>query len=313
MNYYQPVYTLVTQKALADTLTERHGPYQRALTQLMELEVISDGNYRPDVQTVTHGQNPRDVKLADIHTCEILEMLDIMNGAEYSNHRQTIRHWFGNTVRQGTTEYALLNGQWYAREWESKKLGKPKHLLGTIYFRDYHIGQSDSCGLSILFNSGKKGRMLVNGGKMESRTKLTIAEQQKFIRNYANREKDASTSEKIRQHSLKIDNRLVTVRTENVNDTAAEILGYSRNVVFCGPTTLNDEQHSRRIGVAQLISFMHLIALMVRRNESPIEIIEADTRMMRPVYDNNPQNGHEVIAAKLAEFNYQMICARQKL
>ena len=307
MNYYQPTYTLVTQKPLVEFLTQRLGPYQMALTQMLELETISDGNYMEDVHEVTHGMEKDDVKNAMAHALKILDMLDVMNGTEAASFRSVIAEWFGATVFHKKIEYVMDRGQWYSRDWQAYTLPKAKNKMGTIYSRDFHIGQGETAGLSIAHNDGKTSKMLVHGGKMESHTKLIVSEQQKFIRNMSKHKDDASTAEKIRQRYLKIASRLKTVRTEHINNLVAEILEYTRLVILCGATTPNDLTHYQKIGMPEVIAHLELVAIMVRRDPKPIEIIHADTRMMRPYYDENPKNGHAVVAKQIASLNYSLL------
>jgi hypothetical protein len=313
MNYYQPTYTQVTQKALSNSLTEMFGPYQAALSHVMELEAISDGKYRDDVYIIGHLHADEDLKNAVKHANDILDLLNIENNYEFRANFEIIQKWFGNAVYTNKKEYVWIDMQWYLRQWHTVTLPKAKKTMGTIFSRDFHTGQSDSAGLSIMADDGKNIKALVNGGKMESRTKITVSEQQKFMRGMHGKLGDASTAEKYRQRIQNIRTRNRTVRTENVNDAAYEILGHARYVIFCGPTTINDKDFYQRIGVPELVDLLQLIAVMVRHDPKPVTVIEMDTRPFRYYYDTNPKHSHEVVAKAIANLCYTMNSQLEKL
>ena len=313
MNYSQPVYTLVTQKDSAFALTTTLGLYQSALAHALDLEAISDGAYRENLHEALDAMYMHEktvAKNAMQHAVVILDMLDIINATEYRRYRNLITQWFGNTVFIKGSEFVFHNGQWYSRRWENVKISKPKHKVAVFYARDFNIGQAETAGLSLAFIGGKT-QMLVHGGKMEKRTKLTLNEQQKFIRNLKGDARDAQNSEKIRAHTAVVDNRLKTVRTGHINDAAAEILGYSRTVVFCGPTTFNDAQHYRKIGVPELFEFMLLIEVMVRRQTDNVFISEYDTRLMQPIY-NDSRDGHAEVASQILRQTNGLMSLREE-
>lgn len=281
-----------------------------ALMQCLDLEVISDGKYADDVLEVMSMQNPDDVRAAVQHASEILDMLDIMNGTEYRLFRDTIFKWFAYAQKIGKKEYVTHGGQWFERAWEKVALKKAKNKLVTVYCRDFSESERNTCGLSVLLNDGKTSKPLTNGGKMEKRTKLTVSEQQKFIGGFKNRIRDADTSEKIRQRGMLIEMRHRTVRNEHVNDTAQEILGYSRKIFVCDATTFNDIQFYVRNGIHELMDLLKLIELMVRKNENPVSVEIVDTRNMRFYYE---QNRHETVAVAVARMNGQLIDMVEKL
>ena len=313
MNYAQPVYTLVTQKALSDSLTAIFGQYQSALSHVMELDAISDGKYRDDVYVIGHLHEPAHLKNAVKHANDILDLLNIENNYDFRANFEIIQKWFGNTVYTNKKEYVWIDLQWYLRQWHAVMLPKAKKKMGTIFSRNFHTGQADSAGLSVMSDDGKSIKALVNGGKMESRTKITVAEQQKFMRGMHNKLENTSAAEKYRQRIQNIRTRNRTIRTENVNETACEILGHAHYVIFCGPTTTNDKDFYQRIGVPELIDLLQLIAVTVRHDPKPVTIVEMDTRPFRYYYDTNPKHSHEVVAKAIANLCYTMNSQLEKL
>lgn len=301
MNYHQPVYTLVTQKALIPQLHQRFGPYHAALVQCLELECISEGAYAKDAHTVMEAFDKEIVKAATKHAVEILDMLDIMSYMEYLTHRVLIIEWFSLSQKIGKKEYVIRNGQWYERTWEKVTVGKPRNKLATVYYQE---GEPSQSGFSIMLNDAKSIKALKGADRMENRTKITISEQQKFVKALRQQVSDTEVCEKIRQRNMIVDSRNTTVRTPFVNEAVQEILGYSRNIFLCGPVHSNDHQYYVRVGWLEIVSFLKLVELMIRRGEDALRIYNVDTRNMRAYYD---EARNQSVAKTIALMNNVLI------
>lgn len=295
MNYCQPTYARASQKSVLTELTQRFGTYQIALSHALELEAISDGAYRKDATVIMHMHSAQDRKDSVQHAMTILDLLEIESASEFYEYRPTITAWFSNTIFHKNKEYVMCAGVWYERTWTMVKVKSPKHTHGIIYSKDFHVGQSEDAGLSLCLNDGNSTLPLKYGRAMERLTKRIKSEQTKFTRTIRLRGCDGASAEKLRKHSLKISEQYLRDRTVHINECAREILTATRFVVYCGPTTKNDERHYIAIGMAELVSFFELLVLMTRKSKTPITFIKYDTRMLRSTYDRN-KHGHEAIA-----------------
>ena len=307
MHYYQPAYTLVTNKSNATKLTASLSLYQAALWHALDLEVMSDGEYNSkgvgSEALWTHDENL--AANAIKHAIEILDFLDINTVYEYLTHKEMIRTWFSNSVRDNKREYVWLDQQWYVREWVAVKLKKPKHKMATVYQHDARAAVT-SPDVHVAFDDGKKVRPLVHSGKMAGRTKLSTSEQQKFMRGLRGRMDDANTVNRYREHSLKMQNRFRTERTVHVNDTVQEILSHSRYVVYCQPIGYNDNEYMNRIGMPEVVALLRLVALMTRRKDEPVVFVSVDTRPFRVYFDVETEQPRAFVANQIAGLYMQL-------
>lgn len=312
MNYYQPTYTRVSQAVFIEQLTQRLGPYQRALEHALELEVISDGDYRKNATLIMHAHTKQDREAAVLHSVEILDMLEIGTPSDFYEHRAIIREWFSHAVYQSGKEYVLSAGIWFERVWQLIKMKKPKKSHATIYSKDFHTGQADDAGLSLCVDDGTGTIPLKHGRAMERLSKRVRAEQAKFTRPIRARNCGSQEAEKLRSYSLKIHEQYMRDRTVHVNDCVKEILTVSRFIVYCGPTTPNDARYYHGMGMCELVEFFKLISVMTRSDAEPVVFTDYDTRMLRSTYDNY-KNGHEAIAQMITAGVKKVVTGAGKL
>lgn len=311
MKYMQPTYTLVDKKH-NKSLALEFGPYQAALAHALELETISDGSYTNEPAAAYAAMTMHDKAVAREamkHAEFILDMFDVLTRTDYRQFQSIIQEWFGVSLRTKKAEYVMHQGQWYIREWVPVTVKKAKEKVGVLYVHDYS-DSSNKTGLALAMPG--KTKILLGGVKMEARTKVTINEQQKFIKNLRMQEMDVQNADKIRHHTAIVESRFKTVRNENVNETVQEILGLSRNVVLCGPVSYHDENYYQKQGVFELHALLKLIEATTRKQPDAANVSFYDARILKPIFTEHA-NGHAEVARQILMVAQGLLARAEKL
>lgn len=298
MKIYLPVHNTVVGGLLLGDLQEAYVEHQQALHIALTLHAYTGGGHAyNDVKERMLHMTDDTQENAVQHAKKIVEILDLRN-LDYLEKRRYVVQWFGNSVWLNKREFVLINAKWYERTWKKSVIKAPLKKQGLIFLKDW-TSKHPTAGLTILTDK-KNLRTLTYGMAVEKQTKQIVSAANRFLKSVrADKTPDVVTAEKRADQYNIIDDQLVRDRGLKINEAVKEIVKESRMLLFCGPVTAHDARYYEKNGINEIQERLELVVFQTRYDAKPVEMLECDARMLRPLYDENDK-GHNAIANGLS-------------